>query len=191
MGHKVRIRKPGDAKEYGIIYVPEDRKNHGILSILSIGENIILANAEKVTAMPLSTFRPGKVRELISKVLENVRVKFSNVAQRMDSLSGGNQQKIVLGKWIVANPRILLLDEPTRGIDVGAKAEIYNYISNLASEGTAIILFSSEITEIVGLCHRVLILYKGKFIKELTSDQITKETVLYYAMGGKETERAS
>ncbi len=167
----------------GIAYVPEDRKRHGIAAGLSVAQNILVGNTKTVCSDPSGFMQPSRARRIVREVIDKTAVKIRTENQPIETLSGGNQQKAVIGKWIVARPEILLLDEPTRGIDVGAKSELYRIIAQLASEGRGIMLFSSEIQEIVGLCTRVIVLYKGSIAKELSGSEITEESVLSYAMG--------
>jgi ABC-type sugar transport system ATPase subunit len=124
-----------------------------------------------------------KVKKETSKYVSLLKIKTPNLEQRVESLSGGNQQKVVLSKWLMKDPGILIFDEPTRGIDIAAKADFYEHISKLAENGKAIIFISSEMQEVVGMCDRVLVLHEGKMIGELSDKEITQENIMHLAAG--------
>ena len=171
--------------EHGVVYLPEERKEQSIFPLISIGSNICLGNMKLLCKKIFGIFKKKAIDNYCNKVVEDMHVKLRSLEQEINELSGGNQQKVLLGKWIGSDPSLLLLDEPTRGIDVGAKSEIYHKIREVANEGKSVIVFSSEIDELVGLCDKVLVLYKGKLIKELEKEDITKDQVLFYSMGGE------
>ena len=180
-GKKVSIGSPADAIKNGIGFVTEDRKRFGLVLDQTIGKNMTLAALKKIGG----AFLTDQTRETIvaKKSMEDLRVKANSPLTVAGTLSGGNQQKVVLAKWLLTNPKVLFLDEPTRGIDVGAKQEIYSYINNLAKEGLAIVLVSSELPEVLGLSDRVLVLHEGRLTGEFTRQEATAEKVMAAATG--------
>ncbi|MFO7881819.1 MAG: sugar ABC transporter ATP-binding protein [Kosmotogaceae bacterium] len=174
---------PKNAKINGIAFIPEDRKEQGLFPNFSLEDNIILPNIDLVTRLTLILNKAK--RQLAFSTAKKLKVTPLNLQMKAHNFSGGNQQKIVVGKWLSGKPDIVILDEPTRGIDVGAKTEIYNLINEMADSGTSIILISSEFKEIGGICDRVLILRKGRVIKEMDSYEIHTEDIMSYALGGK------
>jgi inositol transport system ATP-binding protein len=178
-GRKVSIHTPQDAIQNGIALVPEDRKGVGLNLIASVKNNLTLPNLGSFqTAGIIGFILQSKERKAAEKQIVALNIKTPTMHQRVGSLSGGNQQKIVLGKWLMQNPDILILDEPTRGIDIGAKAEIYALINELAKEGKAIIMISSELPEIIGLSDRVLVLSGGRLTGEYSKEDITQEKIM-------------
>ena len=188
-GKETRIVAPRDAIRAGIAFVPEERKAQGLVEMMSIADNISLPHLRRWARAGLISDNARK-RE-IAGIADQVRVKFGALGDPVRSLSGGNQQKIVLGKWLIQRPRIFLLDEPTRGIDVGAKFEIYTLISQLAADGCAVILVSSELPEVLGLADRILVLKDGGIVGELKGEGATEHVVLQLAMLGAEAKRAA
>ncbi|WP_311772756.1 sugar ABC transporter ATP-binding protein [Cohnella xylanilytica] len=182
-GSPVAIRHPADAIRHGIALVTEDRKELGLVLCRSIQENMTMAS------LPLSERKAFLSRSEESRVVDElagrIRVKMRDPKQLVQYLSGGNQQKVVLAKWLLTRPKVLILDEPTRGIDVGAKAEIYRMMSNLAKEGMAIIMISSELPEVLGMSDRVLVMGQGRIRGEFQGGQITQEQILACAVGGE------
>ncbi|MCD6332305.1 MAG: sugar ABC transporter ATP-binding protein [Bacteroidales bacterium] len=183
-GEKLSIQSPGDAIKYGLGFVPEDRKLQGLFLQMSVGDNIsmnVLGNLSKAGILKHSTsnnYARGPMSDL------NVRAASTSVS--VESLSGGNQQKVLLARWLAIKPKVLILDEPTRGVDVGAKSEIYKIMGELASQGVAIIFISSELPEIVGIAQRVLIMREGSIVSEISNkDEISQENIMYYATGAK------
>jgi L-arabinose transport system ATP-binding protein len=176
----VRIRGPRDAIAAGIGLVPEDRKQEALLLVQSVRDNVSLMVAQKVSRYGI--FQPRRERSLVSRLVERLRVKTPSIEQPVSKLSGGNQQKIVFARWIAREPKILILDEPTRGIDVGAKAEIYRLIESLASDGMAILLISSEMTELIGLADRILVMASGRIVGQVEGSGATEEAILGFAM---------
>ena len=175
-GKKYKINSPYDAQKAGINYLSESRKEDGVLLNLSILENVTLSN---IHAIRKGIFIDRK-KELrtVEDMMKKFTVKYNNVKDPVSSLSGGNQQKISIAKSLFVNTKVLILDEPTRGIDVGAKAEVYAIINELVATGMAVILVSSEIEEIVGMCDRVVVMGAGKRRGELTRAEITKQKIL-------------
>lgn len=180
-GKEVRINSPGDAIHCGIGLVPEDRKGQGLVLEMAIRENITLPG--------ICTYRPpllDKCREqnVTLGQMKNLAIKAPNIEQAAENLSGGNQQKVVLGKWLALEPRILILDEPTRGIDVGSKSELYGLVRELADSGVAVIMVSSEMEEIMGLSDRVVVMWEGRITDELKRNEMTEEAIMQLATGG-------
>ena len=181
-GKELKLRSPGNAVKIGIGMVPEDRKQHGVILKLSIKENISLTNYKEITnhfGFISSKKEIGNTRELIRKLA----IKAENENQEAGELSGGNQQKVVLAKWLNRNCRVMIIDEPTRGVDVGAKVEIYNLISELSQKGVAIIVISSETTELMGICDRILVMRKGQICGSLTKKEFSEESILRLSIG--------
>jgi ABC-type sugar transport system ATPase subunit len=189
-GEPVRIRRPRDAARAGIAMLPESRKDQGLLMVRSIREN------ETLAALPafsrLGVLRSRRERVFAREQARRVDVRAPSVEAPVASLSGGNQQKVLFAKWLARRPAVLLADEPTRGVDVGAKAQIHGLIGELAADGMAVLLISSEIEEVLGLAHRVLVVRGGRIVEELTGEEATREAVMSAAFGtvGGETEAA-
>jgi len=180
-GREIRLRTVSDAIRHGIAYVTEDRKRYGLNLIDDVKRNLSLANLKKLS-------RRGVVNENEEIVTaetfrRRMNIKTPSVRQKTGNLSGGNQQKVVLGKWIFAEPDLLILDEPTRGIDVGAKYEIYTIIQELASEGKGILLISSELPEILGMCDRIYVMSEGRITGEVPRGEATQEKLMRYMTG--------
>jgi ABC-type sugar transport system ATPase subunit len=186
-GNRVEIKSPSDAIRYGIGYVTEDRKRFGLVLDQTIVNNATLASLRQVSGSFITN--PKAERAASERAARDLRIKAPDVFTIAGTLSGGNQQKVVLAKWLLTRPRVFFLDEPTRGIDVGAKQEIYAQINRLASEGLAIILVSSELPEVLGLSDRVLVLHEGRITGEFTRASATPEAVMACATG--QTERAA
>lgn len=181
-GREVSIKGPKDAIDNGISYLSEDRKRYGLVLKMDIKNNITLSSLKN-----LSKFWITNDNEIIkesSSYVERLRIKTSSIEQICSGLSGGNQQKVVLGKWLMTRPKVLILDEPTRGIDVGAKYEIYNMMNELAESGVSIIMISSELPEILGMSDRILIMHEGRIKAELSRDDATSEKIILHATGG-------
>ncbi|MCL2164655.1 MAG: sugar ABC transporter ATP-binding protein [Oscillospiraceae bacterium] len=175
-GQPSRIRNVRDAIDCGISMVSEDRKRFGLVLVRSIRENITLPNLNLLTR-GFITKKKKEVNE-IRKYTETMQVKMASLEMLTGNLSGGNQQKVVLTKWLMSRPKVLLLDEPTRGIDVGSKVEIYKLIGELASSGIAIVLISSEMPEIIGLCDRVIIMHEGKCKGMIDRSELSQEAIM-------------
>jgi D-xylose transport system ATP-binding protein len=180
-GKPVRVQNPAEAIKYGIGFVTEDRKRFGLVLDQTILNNMTLASLPRVSGRFVTDAdAEAAAGERMSR---DLRVKARNVYTVAGTLSGGNQQKVVLAKWLLTKPRVLFLDEPTRGIDVGAKQEIYAQINKLASTGLAIVLVSSELPEVLGLSDRVVVLHEGRITGEFTRTQVTPEKVMACATG--------
>lgn len=180
-GRQVRIHSPQQAVEYGIAYVPEDRHLQGLVMDFSIASNVTLAILDRVSRLGL--IDPRRERKIAGDYSTRLSVRSAGVEQLVNALSGGNQQKVVLSKWLATNPSVLILDEPTRGIDVGAKAEVHRIISDLAASGLAIILISSELPEVLAMADEVLVLHEGRVTGTFTRSEATQERVMFAATG--------
>lgn len=180
-GKKVNIKTPKDAIKNKIAFVTEDRKRLGLNLMASVKDNIALANLDKYSSG--SVVNGKKVRDAVDTQIKSLSIKTPSRDQIVDNLSGGNQQKVVLGKWLLSEPDILILDEPTRGIDVGAKAEIHKLMGVMAQAGKAIIMISSELPEIIGMSDRVIVLHEGEITGELSREELDQEKILTYAAG--------
>lgn len=187
---KARIHHPKDSIRRGVSMVTEDRLMTGIISILSVRENMSLANLPSY-CNKLKFVQTAREEREVDKMVERMNVKLSTPAQPIGSLSGGNQQKAILGKWLLTKPNVLILDEPTRGIDVGAKYEIFSLIAKLAAEGMAVILISSELPEMMGMADRVITFCEGRITAEFTSNEIEQERIVNAAFGFQNAEELS
>ncbi len=180
-GRQSTINSPAEAIKHGIGFVTEDRKRFGLILEQTISDNMTLAGLKQISG----AFITQKSRETIAVKgsMKSLKVKANSPVTIVGTLSGGNQQKVVIGKWLLTNPKVLFLDEPTRGIDVGAKQEIYSEINKLAKEGLAIVMVSSELPEVLGLSDRVLVLHEGKLTGEFTKSDATPEKIMAAATG--------
>ncbi len=189
-GRAVSIRGPEDAIRLGIAYVPEDRGRQGLVTAMNVGQNVSLTQLQQLTRGPFLDYKAEKL--LAEGYVERLRIKTPNVRETVRNLSGGNQQKIVIAKWLATKPRILIVDEPTRGIDVGARAEIHRLIVALArDEGLAVVVISSDLQEVLRLADRVLVMHDGRITGEFTRAQATQEAVLTAALGDRGTADAT
>ena len=179
-GKNVKIHSPEVAIKHGIAYLSEDRKRYGLALGLSVDENISLADM-KDFINKVGLIKKKKSMENSQKQKEDLAIKTPSLKQKVVNLSGGNQQKVVLAKWLTRNSDILIFDEPTRGIDIGAKNEIYKLLNDLAGQGKTIIVISSELPEIIRTCHRVIIMCEGRITGEVTRDEINQDTIMGYA----------
>ncbi len=185
-GKEIKIRKPIDAMKAGIAYLPEDRKNDGIIGDLSVRENIILAlQVKKGFFKPFTKAEANKFAEEYIKLLG---IKTASADTPIKSLSGGNQQKCILARWLLMNPEYLILDEPTRGIDVGTKIDIQKLVLKLASEGMSITFISSETDEMLRTCSRLVVMRDGKVVGELSGDDLTQNMIMSTIAGGEKEE---
>jgi len=187
----LNISTPDDAIEAGIAYVPEDRKDLGLFLEISSGENITMnvLGREAKAGIINSKF----LFKIVADAINNLGIRLASPSIRAMDLSGGNQQKLLLARWLAINPKVLLLDEPTRGVDIGAKSEIYRIISDLAANGVAILMISSELPEIVGMSDRVLVMRAGSLVGEVggsTGEAITQENIMAYATGAREVAKS-
>lgn len=178
-GEKKDIRSTRQGIEAGIGLITEDRKAQGLLLTKGIDFNITYASLNKVSRMGVISKK--KENEVTDRYIQAMRIRCYSAAQPTRTLSGGNQQKVVLGKWLATDSDILIFDEPTRGIDVGAKREIYQLMRSLSEQGKAIIMISSEMAEVIGMCDRVLVMKKGTIAGELSGENITQERIMELA----------
>ncbi len=174
-GVPVRIRHPGHAMELGIAYVPEDRGTQGLVRQMTVRENVSLAVLK--TLANGSIVNRSAERDLARRSIRQFNIRAYSPEQVVNKLSGGNQQKVVVSKWLASNPRVLIMDEPTRGIDVGAKAEIHRLMSELAQQGMAILMISSELPEVLGMSDRILVMRQGRLVAEFARGEATQEDV--------------
>jgi D-xylose transport system ATP-binding protein len=180
-GKQVNITDCRAAIAHGIAMVPEDRKKDGIVPLMAVGKNITLAALDQFSHR-LSTLDEAQEQQAINDAIGRLRVKTSSSELPIGRLSGGNQQKAILAKCLLLNPKILILDEPTRGIDVGARQEIYLLINALVQQGIAVIVISSELPEVLGLSDRVLVMHEGQIKADLINDNLTQEQVMEAAL---------
>jgi ribose transport system ATP-binding protein len=186
-GKPVTVRNPREAIRAGIFLVPEDRRLHGLITAASVGFNLSLPNLTSLSRTFLRLVVPQRERSLHRLLIQRLSIKTPSARQAVRLLSGGNQQKIVFAKWLARGPRVLILDEPTRGVDVGAKAEIYRFIKELASQGVAIWMITSDMEELLGIADRVLVMHEGKLAGELSRAALSEVAVMTLATGGAST----
>jgi ABC-type sugar transport system ATPase subunit len=177
-GHVVEIRSPVDAMAAGIGYLPEDRKEQGLFLEMNVAENIAAARLDAFGGWQV---RDAKVTTTAQQFMQKIRIAAASARTRVVQLSGGNQQKVLLSRWLLREPGILIVDEPTRGIDVGAKAEIYKILRELADRGKAIIAISSDLPEVLAICDRILVMREGQITCELPGWIATEEMIMHYA----------
>lgn len=182
-GKETRINQPQDAIKEGLAYVSEDRKRYGLVLGMDITKNTTLAALNKV--MKLKIIDDALEVKTAGELTGRMKLKAPNLEAKVGQLSGGNQQKVVLSKWLMTNPKVLILDEPTRGIDVGAKYEIYKIINELVSEGVGIVIISSELPEVLGMSDRVIVMSEGSITGEFLREEATQEKIMMCATGGK------
>ncbi|MBC7189409.1 sugar ABC transporter ATP-binding protein, partial [Candidatus Aerophobetes bacterium] len=178
---KVNIVSPRDAVALGIGFIPEERRMQGLILKMCVRENVSISKLDRISKLGVIDKEIEK-REVLSYI-EKLNIKTPTMEQEVVNLSGGNQQKVILARWLTLNPKILIMDEPTRGIDVGTKAEIHSLIRQLANQGTGIILISSELPEILNLSDRIIVVCKGSISAELSREEATQEKIMMYAAG--------
>ena len=179
----MKINNPIRAKQLGFGYVTEDRKSEGLIVDFSVQDNLSLANFHQVASS--GVVKAQEEKKLYKSMVKRLGIRLSGPEQAAKSLSGGNQQKVVIAKWLGNEPDILILDEPTRGVDVGAKKEIYSIINELAERGVAILMVSSELPEVIGMADRVLVMHEGRLTAEIPKEEMTQERIMHYATGGE------
>jgi ribose transport system ATP-binding protein len=179
-GNKIKINCPRDAIKQGVVLVPEDRKKDGLCTKLSVKHNISLPNLD-ILCTRTGIINKKKENRMLNNAIKQLSIKLANSDINVASLSGGNQQKVVLAKWLSRDNKVVLFDEPTRGIDVGAKIEIYNLMNKLKKDGKGVIFVSSELPEILGIADRILVMCDGRITGELMAKDATQEKILYYA----------
>jgi ribose transport system ATP-binding protein len=175
-GQRLHVRSPRQAIRRGLAFISEDRKGQSLVTLLSVGFNISLAALSRFTHWLF--VNQQKERTAVTTSIRDLQIKTPNATTIVNNLSGGNQQKVALAKCLLTHPRVLLLDEPTRGIDVGAKAEIYEQMNRLASTGIGIIMVSSELPELLAMCDRILVLCEGRLTGEFRRGEVTQEMIL-------------
>ncbi len=180
---QVKLNSPRDAIQMGMGFVPEDRKLQGLFMNMAVRENIVLSAMDKVARWGFVNFT--KADQLAGEVVKRLDIRTPSLRQRVRNLSGGNQQKVIIARWLTLKPRVLILDEPTRGIDVGAKAEIHALMSQLAQEGVGVLMISSELPEVMGVSDRILVMHEGRVTGEFTRGQATQDDIMRAATGGK------
>ena len=179
-GERTKIKSPRDALRHGIAYLPEDRQDHGLVLAMDISQNTTISILDRFKYRLLNKDQETEITE---KYIELLSIRTSGCTQLARNLSGGNQQKVVLAKWMATEPRILILDEPTKGIDVQAKAAVHTLIGELAEQGLGIIIISSELPEVIGISDRILVMHEGRIAAEFKRDQATQEGILQAAIG--------
>jgi rhamnose transport system ATP-binding protein len=184
-GKALKAGSPRAAMAAGVALVPEDRRQQGLVMELSIERNVTLPRSRKLSKLGL--LLGGSERRSAAVWTEKLKTKYGRLADEVGTLSGGNQQKVVLAKWLSMAPRVLIVDEPTRGIDVGTKAEVHRLMSGLAAEGVAVLMVSSDLPEVLGMADRVLVMREGRLVAGLDRADVTEESVMFAAMGQEAT----
>ena len=174
-GEQVGIDSPEDARAHGIAYIPEDRGIQGLVKPMTVRENASMAVLEQVSSATVID-RKAEAR-LADEMIEQFGVRTPSARQVVGRLSGGNQQKIVLGKWLATRPKVLMMDEPTRGIDIGAKSEIHRLMVDLTTDGMAVLMISSDLPEVIGMSDRILVMASDRIVAEFSGDEATEESV--------------
>jgi rhamnose transport system ATP-binding protein len=189
-GVAVRVRSPAEAVALGLAYVPEDRRKHGVIPEMSVVENTTLAVLSRMASGPF--LDSARERSLARGFVERFTIKSASLDVPVSTLSGGNQQKVALARWLATRPSVLVLDEPTQGVDVGAKAEIHRLMVDLAEQGLAIVMISSELPEVLGMSDRVAVMRGGTIVATLERSAATSEGLIALALGHEpgETTRA-
>jgi ribose transport system ATP-binding protein len=189
-GEKAQINSPVDAVGYGIGLIPEDRKSHGLILDMTVKGNITLSILSSF-CHKFGFVNASRESEKVASLVDTLDIRTPSIERPVKNLSGGNQQKVVLAKWFAKQCDVLIFDEPTRGIDVGAKIEIYNLINELTDQGKAIIMVSSEMPEILGMSDRIIVMHDGRIIGELNTEQASQEKIMSLIVGGQKGESAS
>jgi len=179
LGQKKHFKSPNDAIKAGVAYVTEDRKGNGLILIDDIKQNITIANLKSLSQQGI--LNKNEEVKTANYYKTSLNIKAPSIEQKVGNLSGGNQQKVSLGKWLFVKPNVLILDEPTRGIDVGAKFEIYTLMNELVKQGLSIIMISSELPEVMGMSDRIYVVSEGKIAGELTAEEATQEKIMKMA----------
>ena len=182
-GKKLDIRSPKDAIDNGIALLTEDRKALGLFLTQSVAFNTTISSLQTVSSNLLGVINRSQEQQVVRDYVKRLNVKTSSIETVIGTLSGGNQQKVILGKWLNAGPKVFILDEPTRGIDIGAKVEIYKLLNSLVERGVTVIMISSELPEIMGMCDRIMVMCEGRLVSDLPREAATKETIMSYATG--------
>lgn len=183
-GKPVRIQHPGQAIRLGLGFVPEDRKLQGLFMNMAVRENIVISALPEVSRFSFVNF--SRAEKLAREYIEKLKIRTPSVKQLVRNLSGGNQQKVIIARWLTLNPRILILDEPTRGIDVSTKAEIHALMNQLAKQGVAVMMVSSDLPEVLGVSDRILVMRAGRIVAEFTRQEATQDKIMHAATAGRE-----
>jgi ribose transport system ATP-binding protein len=188
---EVMIKRPGIAMKKGIAYLPEDRKNDGLFLDKSVKENFLAPNLRRVA--PKGWLQWGVLNEIVQEYIGRLEIRTPSLDQEVNNLSGGNQQKVLLGEWLATEPEVLIVDEPTRGIDVGTKAEIHRLLRRLAEQGKAVIVISSDLPEALRISDRIAVMRRGQLVGFIPGNEATEENIMELAAGvansnGKERE---
>ena len=185
LGHKkVKFTSPKMAIEHGLGLVPEDRKAQGLFLNMAVWQNIVIAGIKKTTRFGF--IRKAETQKISTSLVDRLSIKTPSLGQQVKNLSGGNQQKVIIARWLSLKPKILILDEPTRGIDVGAKAEIHNLLKELATEGVGVLMISSELPEILGVSDRILVMKEGHLVAVLDPELSSQDEIMQAAAGSKD-----
>jgi ribose transport system ATP-binding protein len=186
INHRVRkIKSPRQAVHSGIALVPEDRKNQGVILSMAVKDNITMSMINSISSK-IGILKKSKEESIVEELIQKLQIKTNNIRTTVSHLSGGNQQKVVLAKWFGRNCKVILLDEPTRGVDVGTKVEIYQLINELAEQGLGIVMVSSELSEIIGMCDRALVMRGGQLQGILNKEELTEENIITMSIKGDE-----
>ncbi len=180
-GTPVRIKSPGDAMKLGLGLVPEDRKQQGLFLNMAVRENVTMSAMHQVTTLGFVSNR--RADSMAKEYVKRLDIRTPGIMQRVRNLSGGNQQKVVIARWLTLQPKVLMLDEPTRGIDVGAKAEIHGLMDQLAQQGVGVLMISSELPEVLGVADRILVMHEGRITGEFSRDEATQDAIMRAATG--------
>jgi ABC-type sugar transport system ATPase subunit len=183
-GRLVKVQHPGHAIRLGMGFVPEDRKLQGLFLNMAVRENVVISALPEVSRFSFVNF--SKADKLAREFIEKLKIRTPSVKQLIRNLSGGNQQKVIIARWLTLNPRILILDEPTRGIDVATKAEIHALMNQLAKEGVAVMMVSSDLPEVLGVSDRILVMRAGRIVAEFSREEATQDNIMHAATGGRE-----
>lgn len=183
-GEKVNLRTPKEALDKGIVYVSEDRKHDGLILMMDVRSNMTISALEKFKRF--LGIDKKKENRIASEYREKINIKTPSLHQKVQNLSGGNQQKVAIAKSLLTDPKVLILDEPTRGVDVGAKKEIYDLLNKIKEEGRSIIMISSEMPEILGMSDRILVMHEGQLRGEISREEATQEKIMSYIVRGED-----
>jgi len=180
-GEMVKIKEPKQALKMKIALLPEDRKTHGLIMCRPVDENIILSSLDSVTS--IGVLKKGLILKRVKNFVNKLAIKTPSLKQLVMYLSGGNQQKVIIARWLCAECEVLMFDEPTRGIDVGAKQEVHNLMRILAQQGAGILVVSSEIPELMKICDRIYVMHEGEISAEFPAENVTSDLILNAAFG--------
>ena len=180
-GSRVQFRQPADAIRAGIVCVPEERQRQGTIIELSVAHNISLPQLSKLN--PSGVLNDAREWALADEYARRLQVKAFSWKQAVGTLSGGNQQKVVIGKWLATHPEVIILDEPTKGIDIGSKAAVHQFMSELVAQGLAVIMVSSELPEVMGMADRIIVMHEGLMVAQYRAGEVTAETIVSAASG--------